>query len=96
MTSRSGSVRAGLLRTKAVASWMLEVSIPLRASRNRASWARGLGRNQRDRLRAVNDDTGAQVVLQVRADTHQLMARLDARGAQLVGIADAGEHEQLR
>ena len=38
----------------------------------------GLGREQRDRLRAVNGDTGGQVVLQVRADTHQLMARLDS------------------
>jgi len=56
----------------------------------------GLGHDQRDRLRAVNDDTGGQMVLQVRTDTDQLMARLDSHGAQLVGIADAGEHQQLR
>ena len=37
----------------------------------------------------MNDDTAGQVVLQVRTDAHQLMARLDARGAQLVGITDA-------
>jgi hypothetical protein len=41
----------------------------------------GLGREQRDRLWAMHDDTAGQVVLQVRADTHQLMAGLDARGA---------------
>jgi hypothetical protein len=29
----------------------------------------------------VNDDGAGQVVLQVRTDTGQLMARLDARGA---------------
>ena len=57
---------------------------------------RGVGGEEGDRLRAVHDDAAGQVVLQVRADAHQLMARLHAGGAQLVGIADAGEHQQLR
>jgi hypothetical protein len=50
---------------------------------------RGLGRDQRDWLWAVNGDGAGQVVLQVGTDAYQIMARLDARGAQLVGIADA-------
>ena len=37
--SRSGAASVGLLRTNATASLMLEVSIPRRASRKRASWA---------------------------------------------------------
>ena len=57
---------------------------------------RGVGREECDRLRAVNDDPAGQVVLQVRADTHQVVARLHASGTQLVGIADARQHEQLR
>jgi hypothetical protein len=36
------------------------------------------------------------MVLQVRTDPCQLMARLDAGRPQVVGIADAGEHQQLR
>ena len=56
----------------------------------------GVGRDQCDRLRAVNDDAGGQVILQVRTDADQVVARLHAHGAQLVGIADAREHEQLR
>jgi hypothetical protein len=43
---------------------------------------RGLGREQFDRLGAVHDDGPGQVVLQVRADTHQLVTRLDASEMQ--------------
>jgi hypothetical protein len=44
----------------------------------------------------VNGDATGQVVLQVRTDALQLMARLHAHGTQLLGISDAREHQQLR
>jgi hypothetical protein len=44
----------------------------------------------------MNNDPAAEVVLQVRANAHKLMAWLHTGSAQPVGIADTGQHEQLR
>jgi hypothetical protein len=37
----------------------------------------------------VHDDPAGQVVLQARTDTDQVVTRLHAGSAQLVGLADA-------
>jgi hypothetical protein len=46
-------------------------------------------REQGDRPRAVHGDRAGRMVLQVRTNTYQVVTRLHAHGAQLLGLADA-------
>ena len=55
-----------------------------------------LGRLERGRIVGEEDDPRVQVVLQVGADRGLVEAHLDAERAELVGRADAREHQQLR
>ncbi len=55
-----------------------------------------LRRMERDRLRARVLHVGFDVVLQVRADAGNVRHRRDAELLQRVGVADAGQHQDLR
>ena len=75
---------------------MLEVSGPRPCVCSSADVLRRLGRLERGRVVGEEDDPGVQVVLQVAADGGLVEAHVDAERAQLVGRADAREHQQLR
>ena len=55
-----------------------------------------LGRLERRRVVGEQDDPGVQVILEVAADRGLVEPHVDAERGQLVGGADAGEHQQLR
>jgi len=48
-----------------------------------------VGREKCERLRAVHGECAGQVILQIRTNPDQLVARLDTGSAKLLGIADA-------
>ena len=55
-----------------------------------------LRRVQRDRLGARVLDVDLQMVLEIAADARQVRHRRDLEPFELVGVADAGQHQQLR
>jgi hypothetical protein len=55
-----------------------------------------LRRVQRDRLGARVLDVDLEVVLEIAADARQVRHRRNLEAFKLVGVADAGQHQQLR
>ena len=70
--------------------------MPRRRSRNRTNWARDSAAKSVTGFGQCTMTAQARWSCRFGTDTDQLVARLHPGGAQLVGIADAGQHQQLR